>query len=624
MRQDFNVLRALLPLLSSQPWTLPTIVFLGLLSSGLEGVGLYLFVPLLAMLEDSANRYGDFPSYVGAALDLIPESAHLPGLVALVVLSVILKNAVAFWNSANFATVDARTGHWIRCELFTAILKASPGYIDTQSSGRIANALLGETWRVTRALSAFYIIIVDACAIVIFTGVLLFISWQATLLVTPVLILIVGILLLVTKRVHMIGEAAVEANAVYSHRAWEGVTGFRTICVFGQGPFEESRLNTASNEIRRLFLDLQLLTNLIPLTFEVLVAAAVGVWIVVLAWSGVGIPTMAVFLVILYRMQPRVRSILVSRTTLLESGSAVREIEAVKRECLNSQLPSGGRPLRILERGVSFSNVTARYPGSGVAAVVDVDLFIPRNSTTAIVGPSGSGKSTIVALLSRAMDPVTGAVSIDGIDLREFHTDDWYSRLAVVTQDIFLFDDSVFNNIRYGRLDATREEVEEVARLAHAHDFIMELPLGYDTLIGDRGIRLSGGQRQRIAFARALVRRPDLLIMDEATNALDSHSEELIQISLEKIGKTMTIVTVAHRLSTVRDADQIVVLDHGRAVERGTYSMLMLQDGIFAAMARLQSLDVEMQVDRSEFASRARMSGMYDHETGHQLRHSSI
>jgi subfamily B ATP-binding cassette protein MsbA len=586
MKYEFAVLHALWPLLNTSRHTVPLILFLGLLSSGLEGVGIYLFLPLLNLL----NAEPGTPCAWEAFCD-IEKTWQVPILVLLVLTSVAAKNLIAYWNGANFARVDADNGHRIRSQLFSAIMAASPNYVESQSPARLANAILSETWRQARALGAVYRIMVDASAIFIFTLILFFLSWHMTLLVAPFISAIVVIMHFATRSAKAIGEWAVSTNTAYTDRTWETLGGLRTIRLFGREHYEEERHAKSSEDVSRFFLRAQLLSNLLPSLFEVLVAACFGVWIIGLAWSGADVPTIAVFLIVLYRMQPRVRSLVSARAELTELGSSALEIEAVKEECLASAMPDGGIPFTGLRQSIEFRAVSASYPSRERPSVENLNFIIEQNRTTAIVGPSGAGKSTIIGLLCRNMDPVHGEILVDEVNLQKLQRSDWLSKVAVVSQDIFLFDGTIRENILYGRLDATQNELAVAARQSHAHDFIMELPAGYDTEIGERGIRLSGGQRQRLALARALIRKPDILIIDEATNALDSHSEQLIQRALDELRSRTTIISVAHRLSTVRNADQILVIEHGRLVERGIYPDLLLANGLFSATVRLQSLE---------------------------------
>jgi subfamily B ATP-binding cassette protein MsbA len=243
-----------------------------------------------------------------------------------------------------------------------------------------------------------------------------------------------------------------------------------------------------------------------------------------------------------------------------------------------------------LKREVRFDGVSFRYGEDGLPALDNITLTIRRGTMLAVVGRSGAGKSTLLDLLLRFRQPRRGRILVDGTSLAEFDVASWRAHIGVVSQDPYIFDDTIRDNILYGRRAATDAEVAEAARLAHADGFIADLPLGYDTIVGGRGVRLSGGQRQRLALARALVRQPDILILDEATNALDSLTEQAFQEALAEFAVERTVIVVAHRFSTIERADHIVVLDRGRICEQASLAGLLEADGLFAQMHRHQGL----------------------------------
>lgn len=271
-------------------------------------------------------------------------------------------------------------------------------------------------------------------------------------------------------------------------------------------------------------------------------------------------------------------------------GASERLLELLK---LKSHVENPPHPLplpKILEQGVSlqFDNISFHYPSNTNPVLKNVSLEIKPGELVAIVGRSGAGKSTLFQLLQRFYDPQLGSIKINGIDIHELDLNELRQTVGIVPQDIVIFSDNALENIRYGRLNATDSEIEDVARMAVADEFISKLPLGYQTFLGDRGIRLSGGQRQRIGIARTLLKNPALLLLDEATSALDSESENMIQLAIEKATKNRTTLVIAHRLATVKKADRIVVFDEGKIVEVGTHAELIAKGGIYSTLAELQ------------------------------------
>lgn len=275
--------------------------------------------------------------------------------------------------------------------------------------------------------------------------------------------------------------------------------------------------------------------------------------------------------------------------------AAARHVWEVMDERMELPERPDGVILGPLRRAIEFRNVSFGYANDSRSILRNVNLRIPAGAVVALVGESGGGKSTLTKLIPRFHDPDEGAVLWDGIDLRDARLKSLRRQIALVTQETALFNDTVRYNISYGRPDATQEEIEEAARIAFAHDFITELPHGYDTVIGERGIFLSGGQRQRIAIARAVLADAPVLILDEATSALDTESERLVQRALARLMQGRTTVVIAHRLSTVRRADLIVVMERGRIVETGTHTELLARGGLYRRLYELQFADDERE-----------------------------
>jgi subfamily B ATP-binding cassette protein MsbA len=254
---------------------------------------------------------------------------------------------------------------------------------------------------------------------------------------------------------------------------------------------------------------------------------------------------------------------------------------------------SGARPLKDIQGHIVFEGIDFSYGAIGLGAdegnaITGLNLTIQPGQKVALVGASGAGKSTILSLLLRFYDPQQGRVLIDGHDLRELTLHSLREQIGIVTQESFLFHDTIYENIRFGRLDATKAEIEEAARMAHAHEFILAQPRGYETLVGDKGSLLSGGQQQRLAIARALLKAAPILLLDEATSALDSESEKMIQDALEQLSKGRTVIAIAHRLSTILGSDMIVVMDQGRIVATGTHAELLNSSELYSNLYRLQ------------------------------------
>jgi subfamily B ATP-binding cassette protein MsbA len=244
------------------------------------------------------------------------------------------------------------------------------------------------------------------------------------------------------------------------------------------------------------------------------------------------------------------------------------------------------KELKGIEQSILFSDVWFRYENDWV--LEDINFEMKAGEVTALVGPSGSGKSTLANLIARFYDPQQGSIKIDGINLRDFSVKSLRGQIGIVTQEVILFNDTVLSNISYGRKDISFEDIVEAARAANAHDFIMNLPEGYETVVGEKGFKISGGERQRIAIARAILKNPRLLILDEATSSLDSESERLVQDAVSRLMKARTVLVIAHRLSTVRNAEKILVLNRGKIIEMGTHETLIKEEGLYKRLYDVQ------------------------------------
>lgn len=298
------------------------------------------------------------------------------------------------------------------------------------------------------------------------------------------------------------------------------------------------------------------------------------------------------FLFLLMRLLSPVTSIAQARTSILGNIVALHETQAFLEEVEGRQQPNGSIKFEKLKDGIVLENISYAYEGGDEPTLNDLSTVIRKGEMVAVVGASGAGKSTLINLLTRLHDPSKGQVLVDGVDLREYDITSWRRRIGVVSQDIAIFNDTVANNIRFGLEGVGTDAIRNAAKLAIADDFIQEMEGGYDTILGDRGVRLSGGQQQRIAIARAVLSNPDVLIMDEGTSHLDSVTERAIQTAVEGLSQHRTVLVVAHRLSTIRRADRIIVMDKGRIVEHGSHDDLVASKGAYLNLLNHQRLDL--------------------------------
>jgi subfamily B ATP-binding cassette protein MsbA len=448
----------------------------------------------------------------------------------------------------------------------------------------------------------------NATMVIVNVAVLLMISTRLTLLalvIAPLLTLALQPILQKLRRGHrrLRGEYG-EITSVLQ----EVISGVRLVKSFRGEPYEDTRFTRASESyasgaarITRISFLSQPLTELIGTAIAVLILW-IGAQQALSGSQSMDGARLITFMIIVMRLLPPLKQLSQVPTTAQQSLAAAERLFAVLDQPTEPQVDRGTRTVEGFRDGIEFDRVTFAYEQEPV--LVDVSFRARRGDIVALVGPSGAGKSTLVDLIPRFYEPTAGRILLDGTDTREIRLDSLRALTGVVSQDTVLFNDTVLRNIAYGAAGAkSRDEVIQAARDANAHDFIMELPQGYDTVLGERGTRLSGGQRQRLAIARALLSDPPILILDEATSALDTESERLVQEAIGRLIEGRTVFVIAHRLSTVAHASLILVLDRGKVVERGTHDELLARHGMYH---RLHSLQFRTTPVSTATAERAR------------------
>ena len=579
MRSIWTLWRLLRP----SPFWFGTAMILGAVASLSEGIGITLFIPILARVQVGITH----PALPDALERVLPAAArNHAGWLALVVLGLVcLKNLFLYANGVLLSWMNALTGHELRGRIFDSLMGAPISFWDRRDPGKVLDTLANESWRAAQAFQILSGSIVQACTVVVFTGLLLAISWKLTVAVLGGLGLISAVIRFGMRPVQAVGEEAVRVNAELGARMWDGVAGIRSIHAFSLQKLKRQRFRAISDEVRKIFFKLDLLSGLVQPSSEVLHAA---ILLAVLLWllpHGVSTQSTLIFIVLLFRLQPNVSQLQACWVALAGMAGSIQDVAGLLDAAGQRATASGRAPYRSLKDSLAFERVTFRYDNESKPALDDVSIRIPAGRVTAIVGPSGAGKTTLVHLICRFYDASEGAILVDGSPLASFDLESWRRRIGLSSQDTHLFSATIRENITFGAQNANEDQIVQAAIRAGAHDFILQLPDRYDTRVGERGLRLSGGQRQRIALARAFVRDPEILLLDEATNALDSITEEAVSRALREMDGR-TIIIVAHRLTTISMADHVVVLDQGRVVQQGDPAGLMRADGLFADLCR--------------------------------------
>lgn len=578
-----------------------------LVAAALDVFSLTLLIPFLGALfnvETGAGVIGNLHDWViGTFFDAEDGLGSLSNVLVLILVAVAAKNVLVWLSGQLAAGLQEYVTRDLRNALYTHLQRLPLAFFTRVKTGQILARVLTDTAQTKAVITEAVTRSLQSAATVLITVVTLFaISWRLTLLalvVAPLLIALLQPLLRKLRKGHRrLSNQFGEMTAAVQ----EAVSGIRLVKSFGGEAYEERRFREASDRYARGMVRVTRIAYLAqPITETVGTAIAITiVWIGAREVMGpsptIDGATLIAFLLLVMRMLQPLKQLSQVPTVAAQSFAAAERLFEVLDTPAEDTCDRGTRTVSSLERGVEFQDVTFAYDDDPV--LQDVSFTAHKGEIIALVGPSGAGKSTLVDLIPRFHEPTRGRILLDGTDTREITLASLRALTGIVSQDTVIFNDTVRNNIAYGTGDRYRDEqIMAAARAANAHDFISELPDGYATILGERGTRLSGGQRQRIAIARALLVDPPILILDEATSALDTESERLVQEAVDRLLEGRTVFVIAHRLSTIMHATQILVLDRGRIVERGTHDELLAARGTYHRLHRLQFVDRAVGVE---------------------------
>ena len=504
-----------------------------------------------------------------------------------------LKTGAYFLSSATIIPIRTGVVRDIRNQLYAKIMSLPLGFFSEERKGDIIARMTGDVGEIESSImSSLDMLFKNPILIISYFTALLFISWQLTLF-TLVFVPVFGWFMGFVGR--KLKRKSIEAQSLWSDtmsQVEETLGGLRIIKAFCAEEKMNNRFSDINNHYRssvqRVNIRQQMAHPMSEFLGTVLIIIVLWVGgILVLDQQILSGPTFIYYLVMLYSIINPLKDFSKASYNIPKGLASMERVDKILKAENTIKEPANAKHISAFEHQIEFRHVSFRYGEQWVLR--DINLVIPKGKTIALVGQSGSGKSTLVDLIPRYYDVQQGEVLIDGINVKDLGIHDLRQLIGNVNQEAILFNDSFIGNITFGVDHATQEQVEQAARIANAHEFIMQSEHGYDTNIGDRGGRLSGGQRQRVSIARAILKNPPILILDEATSALDTESERLVQDALERLMKTRTTVAIAHRLSTIKNADEICVLHEGQIVERGTHEELLKIDGYYKKLHDMQA-----------------------------------
>ena len=588
-------------------------VVMNILSAVFNVFSFSLLIPILQILFNVSDKtyefipwhkgmnFGDLTNnvywYVYSLIERSGAERVLLGLCLVFCLIVLVMTACYFGASAVMVPIRTGVVKDMRMQIYNKIISLPLGFFSQERKGDIIARISGDVQEVeTSITSTIDMLIKNPILIVIYMAVLFIMSWQLTIFTLIFAPLMVWIMSVIGRKLKARSAEAQKYWSDTMSQVEETLGGLRIIKAFLAEGKMSGRFDNVTDSMRRKSNKVAIRQASAHPVSEFLgsVMIAIVLWfggtLILGSRSVIDAPAFMSYMAILYSVIQPIKDFSKAAYGIPKGLASMDRINVILKAENNIRESADPVRLKSFSDSIRFKGVDFFYEQGGKQILRDINLEIKKGRNIAIVGASGAGKSTLVDLIPRFYDPSAGSISIDGIDLKDISTRDLRALMGNVNQDPILFNDTIFNNIAFGVENATMEEVVAAARIANAHDFIMEKEQGYETNIGDRGQLLSGGQRQRISIARAILKNPPILILDEATASLDTESERMVQEALDYLMSNRTTISIAHRLSTIRKADEIIVMNEGRIVERGTHDELIEKNGYYKKLYEMQVL----------------------------------
>jgi subfamily B ATP-binding cassette protein MsbA len=586
-----------------------------------NGASIYLLIPLLDTLFLGGVSTGEKGTTKNATSSILPQwlsdiqqsfadAFHnfiftgtkidaLTKIVFLVMLAFFLKNLFGYLQAYFLAYAEQGVVKDIRNQAYKHLHKLPMGYFKNEKTGNLISRIINDVSVVQSSVSTVFLNMVrEPITIIVFMGIALSISWQLTLfsfIVLPFSLIFIALLGIKLRKQSAILQQSI---ADITNLLYETISGVKIVKAFGMEEYENKKFFGGTMSYFKKTLSMVRLRNSSSPITEFL-SVVVGALIIyyggrlVIEGSGLKASEFLGFLFAIFQLMTPIKELSGVNNRIQESSAAGERIfEIIDTEPAIKNIEN---PIvkKSFNTSIKFENVSFHYDDSDELVLQDLNFEVKKGEIIALVGPSGGGKSTLVDLLPRFYDPTKGTIYFDDIDIKNIKIEDLRKLLGIVTQETILFNESIKSNIAYGLGDFSLDKIVEAAKMANAHSFIKEMPDGYETIIGERGLKISGGQRQRLSIARALLKNPDIMIFDEATSALDNESEMLVQEAIERLMQNRTTFVIAHRLSTIRNATKILVIEKGKIVQAGTHNELLSNEsGVYKKLYEMQFRDV--------------------------------
>lgn len=550
-----------------------------ILASVFDGASFGMLIPLIKSMTNS-------------------EAGAIPLIFIFLFFIIVAKNIFLYFANIFIAKLRFGATRDLSASLMEHLIEYDLSFFDTIKSGHIISSLTNETRRMGDFISAVLNFTALFLRISAYIVLLFLIAWKASLIILTLVLIVLLPLELIMKKLKKIGERISHALAEYNFKLTEILNGIRLIRGSGTEGDEGRNFAICANAVYRYqYASNKYIFSLIPISEISIFGLLTACFLIMINVIRIDIPSafpfIATYLVVLTKALSQLNPLNSARSNAINNLAAFENYENLYCGVNMRTIRSGHEIIRKFSDFIEFKDVGFSYVDGNVI-LRNITLKIPKGKITAIVGISGVGKSTLINLVMRFYDINSGHILVDGIDLKNLDLKEWRKKIGFVSQDIFIFNASVKDNIAYGHFGISEERIVDAAKAANAHDFITALKDGYGTILGERGVRLSGGQKQRISIARAIIHNPEILILDEATSSLDTETEKLITEAVDRLAKGRTVIAIAHRLSTVAHADNIVVLHEGRIVGSGTHSDLIKSEGLYKrlydAQFNLQSI----------------------------------